>query len=736
MSRQFFVTGVAACLGLLAALTVFHQSRWVYPEIEIDLILDRYESVQIFVDSGAGFLPGARHDYRIKTPGRLNRFTIPLPYESIRQIRIDPFQNSGEIELHRIALGLPGEKRIWSGESLNELLPQAKNFDTLLVSDAGLAATSQGEDPMLILPGVTLERAERGVAMRVVYSLLAGIISGFSVLLIIRLPHLGVALFTVFLVILLVDLTYLTSHTFRVPPNFSFVLLSLCKAILITSGLSLLLSKTIPQPNWPGKTVTRFFSCLVTTWPLLFIGFVDNPAYTWLVLPVAVWVLLFFGGPLISPGRGFLFSFVQRDRGYSQRSRLWFTLGGLILFALLAYFREPSLFLEPRIWAEDGTHALRAIFHNESWTALGWHHEYFRITSNIGALLTTRIFTVEDAGLVFTVVALLVMLLIPAVILTGRSPLWDTPAKKAVACLFVLAAPFSDKIWLNMNGSHYYLAVLAAVLLAEVDAGGGGLLRRCSHRLLLAFSSLGGVLPCLLTPLFLLRFLQVRKREVLIAFGIMSVGTLIQFVLVLLWEGDKPPRTGPPTADFAGWIALAKSVLMIFGESSTQWATDRARTEGWTHAGKFIFVAWLVGWTAVAWLLRRSIALYFVLAGVGLLMFALLFGIGGENQRLFLFHYLGNRYFYASNFLFLIALFTVFGECRKKIGVPIAAFCAFFLATFVVANLFDPYWREGVIDPGLPRWEEEVATWREDPNHVLQLWPKGFRLYLNIPPAW
>jgi hypothetical protein len=180
-----------------------------------------------------------------------------------------------------------------------------------------------------------------------------------------------------------------------------------------------------------------------------------------------------------------------------------------ILLAALSIIvlRAPELFLYPRFWAEDGSHIFAYAYTQDWLSTLLRCEEYYLFISNLASLFATRLVSLETSPLIITVIALVVKLAAISIVVCGQSPLWLTPLRKLIIVFIIIFAPSTEEIWLNVNGSQYYLSLITALVLCEVGSNTSDW-QRYTHRVLILLAGLSGVLSSLLAPFYWMKWWQ------------------------------------------------------------------------------------------------------------------------------------------------------------------------------------------------------------------------------------
>jgi hypothetical protein len=414
----------------------------------------------------------------------------------------------------------------------------------------------------------------------------------------------------------------------------------------------------------------------------------------------------------------------------------------LITFAMLIALREPNLLSHPRFWAEEGT----------IWFQYGVSHSaiktllfvcpasgYFILNANIGAILssmTATMFGLEYAPAATTIFAFVIQVLAIALILFGKSRLFDSLWKAIVGCLIVLFAVTStDEIWLNTINSMSFLGLISLVLVFEETWNWPGRMKWVS-RLALVFCGLSSPYTAALLPLFLITAWRDKQREqriqclilifcVLVQIGIvvrtrieaagapgssvfLTRGTEVRLdastVNVFLWHMTNPalgPSTREHLLDELGLKQVSASAASFLPSPSPS-----LTTAGWLC---FILI------TAALWVLRGRTFYSTTNLVLGAFLILAIFTCVASLHGVPL-----GRYAFLPGLAFLILLLI---NCERAKSVATryisAVILSYGLATGIV-NYWSPESQYG------PPWSREVQIWNANHSYRLNDWPPGW----------
>ena len=181
--------------------------------------------------------------------------------------------------------------------------------------------------------------------------------------------------------------------------------------------------------------------------------------------------------------------------------RPWFLRAAAIfLFLLVVILRDPRYFLNPRLWAEEGSlHFAFAYTHPGVLSLFQPQQGYLNFWPNLSTFIAARV-PLIISPLVTTLLALLVQLVPVLLILWSQSSHFGTWPAKAAGIAVYLFVPLSGEGWLNTINSYTFFAVITFLILLEPSPNTPH--RRRWYRALLGLAGLSGALIGFLLPLF------------------------------------------------------------------------------------------------------------------------------------------------------------------------------------------------------------------------------------------
>ena len=202
-----------------------------------------------------------------------------------------------------------------------------------------------------------------------------------------------------------------------------------------------------------------------------------------------------------------------------------------IFLILIAYYRSPYIFNNGRFFSLDITYYYRALSLSffDAITYVDYSARYINLISNLSALISSKLFELDNAQFVSVYLSLLIYSIIFYLILFKESYLFKRKYQKFLGAFIVLIAPvMSSEIWLNAINLQVYLGILTFVILFLKDKNKNVLF----YFILIAISGLSGVYACIFMPFFFLKFLNTRNNFNLICFLTITVCTFIQLAII------------------------------------------------------------------------------------------------------------------------------------------------------------------------------------------------------------
>lgn len=224
---------------------------------------------------------------------------------------------------------------------------------------------------------------------------------------------------------------------------------------------------------------------------------------------------------------------IHSDQAIRSRNQLSDWLFSFLLMSLvvgLTVWRMPDLLIHPRFWAEEGTVQFAKAYHDGPWLALTYNIGYFSIIPNIATSLASQV-KIEYAPFVTLAISFLIQLVTCSVVIIGNSSYWNTRNKKIlITSGIVLISP--AEVWLNTICAQYWLCLCTILILCE-DAKNNTKQANVYFSILLIIAGINGILSCVLTPVYLLKYIRSKTRDNFIHASILVSTSLLQAVLLL-----------------------------------------------------------------------------------------------------------------------------------------------------------------------------------------------------------
>jgi len=196
---------------------------------------------------------------------------------------------------------------------------------------------------------------------------------------------------------------------------------------------------------------------------------------------------------------------------------------------VLSYLREPLFFLQPRIWAEEGTVHIQAALNNGILSSLIQPHlGYYSFFNNYVVGLGIAIFGLEKIAYVTTIFSAVVILATLFAPLVLTSSYWRSNTKKGLIIFFALLVG-SGEIWVNTVNTQFYFGLFTCFLLFSETVKLSGW-RYVYVFVMLIQAALTGVTSVIFLPFFLWKyFIQEKKSDVdLKIVAVLSLGLIVQ----------------------------------------------------------------------------------------------------------------------------------------------------------------------------------------------------------------
>ncbi len=410
-----------------------------------------------------------------------------------------------------------------------------------------------------------------------------------------------------------------------------------------------------------------------------------------------------------------------------------FPVIAILIYIALIVLRIPSLFAEPRFWAEEG-----AIFFRDAYltpdlstlfrTPYGYYSILIRLVSYIAVHLPLKY-----APFVYTYVGFLVQLL-PAVLLSVSVP--NSKSKgpllfAAILCLILFVQP-GHEIWLNTLSSKIYLSICGGICLISSPKGKFSSYFRL---LVILIAGLNGLYSIFLLPCFFLKYALEKKFDALVEFLVLAGCALIQIgpVYTCITTGYRVLSTDYSILPV---IFFSKLLMLPFlGPNITLDLLMALKNPEYWY--KIFFLA-ITGGGYLLFLFifiknKCYPSLYLWVSGAMILMFSLLGSIGNANGVIaqYIAPMAGERYFFAPNVFFSLSVLLSIDYSNNNqrlynLMLTIVVSWLIVLGGFEFTQSKKHVWAFSG-----PSWQVEVEQFHRKPNYEMKIWPTPWKMTLS-----
>src|SRR6185437_15489879 len=185
----------------------------------------------------------------------------------------------------------------------------------------------------------------------------------------------------------------------------------------------------------------------------------------------------------------------------------------LVLCGILALvFREPEMFLYPRIWAEEATVFYAFARHNSIWNIFTTAHVgYLTLFNSIISTIQAKWFSVENAAIVSTYMGFLVQVIPLYIIAFTTHKFWDSPFKKII-CVLIVTVVMAPELYINTTNSHFIFGLITFFIMM-VSSDTLSSFQKYFFRAILLLGGLTGPASIFFTPMFLLKAHREKSKE-------------------------------------------------------------------------------------------------------------------------------------------------------------------------------------------------------------------------------
>jgi hypothetical protein len=397
----------------------------------------------------------------------------------------------------------------------------------------------------------------------------------------------------------------------------------------------------------------------------------------------------------------------------------------VLVFMVVIAARLPNVALHGRVWAEEG-----AVFLGNAavlpWSQAIFHPVggYLNLIANLAGIVAFHAVPLERVRWVGVVTGLLFQA-IPAVLIVSSGFDWlQTRLSLVVALLLIATVPLAEEVWLNSLHPQFHLALCAALILAMDPVGGwNGRFRN----LLILLGALSGPTTWFLLPLFVARAAIDRSRPRALQAAVLAAGLLLQ---VAFWLQIEQTNSAPfnlsglicaffvrtlliPWLDYRSAGAMAGGLLNLAATGTVPVALAFAE----------VLITCFVG--VLLWQRGRDAGFWMFVAAIVIAVPSYAAARGGTLD--FMHIEAHGRYAFVPQVLIALVVLRVAVTGKDWISISARVGVVWLLAIGI-----SEFHARGTFDEGGPRWADEVAAWRQDPTHVLRIWPGGWTIDPNV----
>lgn len=383
----------------------------------------------------------------------------------------------------------------------------------------------------------------------------------------------------------------------------------------------------------------------------------------------------------------------------------------LFTYLVLSLVKMRAYLFSGRFWAEEGKYFYADIAQSGFFKGLVYvFNGHIEFMTNAVVAASTLV-PLKWAPLITTYSSYLLQFIPIALLLKYRNEF--SLNRYAVFGVVIIAAgmPQAAEVWANAINLHFHFALLVALIAAlPITAQNNTWL----FRVLLLAAGLSGIPANFLLPILFFQALRERHRERWIQVAILGACCAMQLAVIATQGlGDRKVSFGPITYLM---VALAQhEYALVFTAKKSLRATRHLANifSGDTHA----LATAAVGVAFFAAFLYRSLrhitpARIMVVAAMVLSLLSFATAIGDKTQMISPAG--GGRYFYASNLLFVIALFSLLRTQHNKL-ILIACVAI----TLIAAKGVKTYIKG-------PDWHREYEQASSQHLDTINIWPTGW----------
>ena len=394
----------------------------------------------------------------------------------------------------------------------------------------------------------------------------------------------------------------------------------------------------------------------------------------------------------------------------------------ILIVLLICFYRSPYIFLNGRFLAEDGSVWFSNAYSYgflKGITQIYFGTQYFNLWANITSVIAI-LFPLKFAPLVTVYMAFLAQLYLYVFIIFGESNFLTNKLDKIIGVFIVIITPaMVPQVWLASNVSQVYFSITTILIYFQRENIKNFYYKFSPYLLLV--SSLSSIIPCLLSPFFVLKYLKQKSKFNLINALLISIGTIFQFILFfyIKLSGLEALSDGPRyIVNFEKIFNFTYNVVVksFLGRDLTQniyFNFDYLQNN-------LILIALLII-LAIIFLkaslvhikkdkILKTLIFFFLLQSILVIYAAKFDQVQG-------------RYAVIPSILLIFCVYRIFQISERNLRY----FCSILITMSFLTGLYE--YKTNTKYPELlmcmthcPNWKSEIKQWEQDENYKLKIW--------------
>ena len=388
---------------------------------------------------------------------------------------------------------------------------------------------------------------------------------------------------------------------------------------------------------------------------------------------------------------------------------------------LIIFYRSPYILLNGRFVAEEGSFWFRNSYlfgPIKGLTQTFFGSSYFNLWPNIATVFASFV-PLEYSPLITVYFALSVKLYLFIFIIYSKSNFLVSNFDKLIISLLVLLSPpMVAEVWLNTITSQVYFSILTILIFFQkniIDS----FFNRISP-LILFISGLTSLLPCVLSPFFIYKYLKDKNKFNLINMISITVTSIFQSGIFLYskienlaWEGTSTRFI--LTLDKITNYTYNVGIKSFFGRDLTQAIyynfLKSINIYLITVCLIVIFVLFLI---LISKNIKKDNIFLFLLLFFLVNSFIAIYGSKGEEVQ--------GRYALIPGILLIFFVFRLFQTSKKSLKFFSITLIFISLITGAYEYKFNNLYPNFLSCVNCPNWKNEVIKWKNDDTYNLKIW--------------